>query len=209
MRRSSAVNGLALAATVGLAAGFWFVTFYLDWGVFWFKISASALMLTALSVWLQPFKNLSFPINWRSIALGIGSAAVLYLVFWAGKAVSTAVLPFAADQIGAVYGKGEGTPLPVIALLLFFVTSPCEELYWRGFLQRQLALRFGAGKGWLLATALYAGVHIWSFNFMLIGAAGVAGAFWGLMYRRFQDMTALIISHAVWSTVVFAVLPIP
>lgn len=207
--KSPLVDGKALAATVILAAAFWFLTFYLQWGVFWFKISVFALILTGLSVWLQPIRQLPFSLNWRSVLLGIGSAVVLYLVFWTGKAAATAMLPFAADQIGAVYGKGEGTSMAVIALLLFFVTSPCEELYWRGFLQRQLSARFGEGKGWLLATALYAGVHIWSFNFMLIGAAAVAGAFWGLMYWRLKDMTALIISHAVWSTVVFAVWPIP
>jgi membrane protease YdiL (CAAX protease family) len=35
----------------------------------------------------------------------------------------------------------------------------------------------------------------------------VAGAFWGAMYWRFNNLAAVIISHSVWSTVVFAVLP--
>ncbi|MBF0529430.1 MAG: CPBP family intramembrane metalloprotease, partial [Deltaproteobacteria bacterium] len=77
------------------------------------------------------------------------------------------------------------------------------------FLQDQLISRFGGFKGWLLATACYAGVHIWSFNFMLIGAAGVAGAFWGLVYWRLGRLAPVIISHALWSTFIFAVLPIP
>ena len=95
----------------------------------------------------------------------------------------------------------------VIALLLFFVTGPSEELYWRGYLQKNLMMRYGQWQGWLLATAIYAAVHIWSFNFMLIGAAAVAGAFWGAMYWRLKNLTPVIISHSVWSAVIFAVFP--
>ncbi len=116
-------------------------------------------------------------------------------------------LPFGQHQIGAIYLKGEGTPLWVIALLLFFVTGPSEEIFWRGYLQRTLMLRFGSWQGWLLATVVYAAVHLWSFNFMLIGAAGVAGAFWGAMYWRLGNLGPVILSHSVWSTVIFAIFP--
>lgn len=197
-----------MAATVVLAALLWFVAFYVQWGNFWFKISASALVLAVLSFILQPAAHLRFSANRRSILAGLFSAAVLYLIFWAAKAVSTSILPFAADQIGAVYGKGQGTPSWIIVLLLFFVTGPCEEIYWRGYLQRQLMLRFGGAAGWVLATALYAGVHVSSGNFMLTAAAAVAGAFWGGMYWRFKELTPVIISHCVWSTFIFAVMPV-
>lgn len=202
-------NEKAVAATVVLAAALWFITFYLEFWVFWFKISASALLLAGLSTFLQPAAGLGFSLNWRNIVLGLVSAGFLYLIFWTGKAVSTALLPFAADQVGAIYNKGQGTSTWIIALLLFFVTSPCEEIYWRGYLQRRLMLRFGNFLGWLLATLLYAGVHVWSGNFMLIGAAGVAGAFWGAMYWRLGDISPVIISHAIWSTFIFTVLPVP
>lgn len=195
--------------TVLLAAVLWFVTFYLDWGVFWFKISVSALLLAIISLLLQPKGAFRFSLSFKTIGLGLLSAILLYLIFWVGKSVSTMIFPFAGDQIGAIYGKGEGTPVWVISLLLFFVTGPCEEIYWRNFLQKKLVLRFGGLGGWLLATLLYAGVHIWSFNFMLTGAAAVAGAFWGAMYWRFNDISPVIISHAVWSTFIFAVMPIP
>lgn len=206
---SHGFNWKAIVATVLLAALLWFVTFYLDWGVFWFKISVSALLLAVLSLGLQSKGALRFSLTPRTIGMGFFSAILLYLIFWAGKSVSTAVLPFAGDQIGAIYGKGEGTPVWMISLLLFFITGPCEEIYWRGFLQKKLMIRFGGFGGWILATLLYAGVHIWSFNFMLIGAAAVAGAFWGAMYLRYKDISTVIISHSIWSTFIFAVMPIP
>ena len=198
-----------LLVTVILALGFWFATFYLRFSVFWIKISLSALILAALALRFQPDLKGRLHFDGRALAIGVASAAALYLIFWAGKLVSTAVLPFAEGQIGAVYGKGEGTPAWVIALLLLCVTGPCEEIYWRGYLQHQLMRRFGGRNGWLLGTAIYAGVHVWSFNFMLIGAAAVAGAFWGYMYWRLGRLGPVIVSHALWSTFIFSVMPVP
>ncbi len=198
-----------VAASLVLAALLWGFTFFLDWGVFWFKIAASALCLAVLSLLLLPKGSLRFRLSLKTICLGLFSAALLYLIFWAGKAASTAVFPFAGEQIGAVYEKGGQSPMWMIALFLFAVTSPCEEIYWRGFLQNHLMARFGGPWGWLLATLCYALVHLWSRNFILICAAGVAGAFWGLMYWHLRDIAPVIISHCIWSTVIFAVLPIP
>ena len=95
----------AIVGTVLLAALLWFVTFYLDWGVFWFKISISALLLAVLSLALQSKGALRFSLTPRTIGIGLFSAILLYLIFWAGKSVSTAVLPFAGDQIGAIPGR--------------------------------------------------------------------------------------------------------
>ena len=198
---------LPLIGTVILATLFWFVTFYLTWSSFWIKISFSAATLAILSLLLQPDHKERIRIDAKAIALGLVSAAVLYFIFWTGKAVSALILPFAGGQIGGIYDKGAGTPMWAIALLLFFVTGPSEELYWRGYLQKNLMMRFGQWQGWLLATAIYAAVHIWSFNFMLIGAAAVAGAFWGAMYWRLKNLAPVIISHSVWSAVIFAVFP--
>ena len=193
--------------TVVLAAALWFVTFYLAWSTFWIKISLSAATLAGLSLWLQPRHEGRFDFNFRAVISGLLSAALLYGIFWAGKQISALLWPASGSQIGNIYQKGAGTSMGTIALLLFFVTGPCEEIYWRGYLQRNLMERFGNGPGWALATVIYAAVHIWSFNFMLIGAAAVAGAFWGALYWRFKSLAPVIVSHSIWSTVIFAVFP--
>lgn len=198
---------LPLIGSVLLAALLWFVAFYLTWASFWIKISFSAATLAILSLILQPGRKERIRIDARAVALGLASAAILYFIFWTGKAVAEVIFPFSGGQIGGIYDKGAGTPLWLIALLLFFVTGPSEELYWRGYLQKNLMMRYGQWQGWLMATAIYAAVHIWSFNFMLIGAAAVAGAFWGAMYWRLKNLTPVIISHSVWSAVIFAVFP--
>ena len=198
---------IALIITVLLATLLWFVTFYLTWSIFWIKISFSAASLAVLSLVLKPIPREKLVFDSKALIMGLFSAAILYLIFWSAKTISTTVFAFAGQQIGGIYDKGTGTPMWMIALLLFFITGPCEELYWRGYLQDNLMKRFGPWQGWVLATAIYAGVHIWSFNFMLIGAAAVAGAFWGGMYWRLNNLAPVIISHSIWSMVIFAVFP--
>ncbi len=191
-----------------LALGLWAWAFAVPAGNFWIKISLSALVLAAVS--LRARRRILFELRFdgRAVGLGLAAAAALYGVFAAGRLVSLQLFGFAGHQIGAVYAKGAGTPEWVIALLLFFVTGPSEEIFWRGFLQRGLQERLGGGTGYLLATGLYAGVHLCSMNFMLIGAAAVAGAFWGAFYWRTGNLAAAVISHSVWSTVIFAFLPL-
>ncbi len=202
------MRSIAIPGTVALAAVLWFITFYVTWGIFWVKIAFSAAILAGISLWIGYDRKQVLGFDLKSLPIGLASAAGLYGIFWIGKLLTTVFFSFAPHQIGAIYGKGEGTPVWIIVLLLFFVTGPSEEIYWRGYLQRNLIDRFGGWQGWLLATVLYAGVHLWSFNFMLIGAAGVAGAFWGAMYWRLGKLGPVIISHSLWSAVIFAVFPL-
>jgi hypothetical protein len=58
-----------------------------------------------------------------------------------------------------------------------------------------------------MGTTLYAGVHFWSFNMTLVGAAMVAGAFWGGLYWRYNRLAPVMVSHAVWSDAAFGLFP--
>ena len=68
--------------------------------------------------------------------------------------------------------------------------------------------QWGSWAGFLIATLVYAGVHAWSGNFMLVMAALVAGLAWGLMVLRFRNLWPGLISHAIWDLVIFVLLPI-
>lgn len=197
-----------LLGSLALAAGLWFFAFYLGWGNFWFKISCSSAALAAWAFLCRPGLRAELRPDGRTWLWGLLSAAGLYLIFWLGQLISIQIFPFAAGQISGIYGQGQGTPTWLIALLLLLVTGPSEEIYWRGFLQRGLIERLGRRNGWLLATACYAGVHLWTLNFMLIGAAAVAGAFWGILYCRLGRLAPVVVSHSLWSAVIFAVLPL-
>jgi hypothetical protein len=68
--------------------------------------------------------------------------------------------------------------------------------------------RQGNFKGYILTTLIYAGVHVFSGNLILILAALVAGAFWGALYLWKRDLLIQITSHSFWSAFIFAVFPI-
>ncbi len=188
-----------------LALGCWGITFGWPGGNFWIKIGLSVLAVFSYSLfWQKPRINLRF----NSFLLGLFSAGVLYLIFYLGHHLAPYILPGAKTQVGGIYSLGEGTSKFPIFLLLFFITGPGEEIFWRGFLQENLMKNRGDLQGFVVGALMYAGVHVFSFNLMLILAALVAGAFWGLLYLWKRDLWVQIISHSVWSAVIFAVAPI-
>ena len=114
----------------------------------------------------------------------------------------------AGDPFEAIYAIRElGNPWLVGAVLLF-VTSPGEELFWRGYIQRQAMRRLGQGRGTAVGVLLYGAVHLASGNIMLVMAAWVAGLFWCALYRWRGSLTACIVSHALWTVGVFLLFPI-
>jgi CAAX protease family protein len=193
---------------VALAFGLWVLAFAVPAGNFWIKISVSAAILASLSLISRKGILSALRFNARSFVMGVSAAIALYFIFMIGRVVSLQLFGFAGEQIRGIYTMGAVTPPWVISLLLFLITGPSEEVFWRGFLQKGLQERIGGWKGYLLATSLYAGVHICSMNFILVGAAAVAGAFWGAFYWRTDNLAAAIISHSVWSTFIFAILPL-
>ncbi len=192
--------GAVLLATVC-----WAVTFGWAAGNFWVKIGLSVVAVTLYSLlWQRP----AIRVRLSSLAIGTLSAAALYLLFFAGNWLAPLIVPGAQAQVGGIYSLGEGTDRLLICLLLLFVTGPGEEIFWRGFLQDRLTKRWGNMPGFLVTTAVYAGVHVFSLNLILILAALVAGAFWGLLYLWRRDIFVQIVSHSLWSAVIFAIAPV-
>ncbi|MGZ3524277.1 MAG: CPBP family intramembrane glutamic endopeptidase [Thermodesulfobacteriota bacterium] len=188
-----------------LASVCWAFTFGWAGGNFWVKIGLSVIAVSLYSLfWQRP--KISFQL--RSFLYGFLSAAALYLIFFLGNHLALQILPGAKTQVGAIYYLGAGVNKALVFLLLFFITGPGEEIFWRGFLQGHLMATQGKLSGYLITTLLYAGVHVFSWNLVLILAALVAGSFWGLLYLWKRDLLIQIISHSLWSAVIFAVAPI-
>ncbi|MFO7768732.1 MAG: CPBP family intramembrane glutamic endopeptidase [bacterium] len=118
------------------------------------------------------------------------------------------MLPFAQAQIVSVYDNRGLLEFWQIGLLIALVIGPAEELFWRGFLQRELAARLGPWRGYLIAVAAYAGVHIVTRNAMLVVAAGTAGLLWAWLYMRTGRLWPGIVSHVVWDLTVFLIVPL-
>jgi uncharacterized protein len=194
-----------IAGAVLLAFACWAITFGWHVGNFWIKIGLSVIAVFSYSLlWQKP----AIRFRAESVMLGLFSAAILYAIFFAGHHLTPYILPGAKSQVGGIYSLGEGTSRVFTFLLLLFVTGPGEEIFWRGFLQDRLMKRWGNVTGFLVTTVIYAGVHVFSLNLMLIFAALVAGAFWGLLYLWKRDVLLQVVSHSAWSAVIFVVAPI-
>jgi membrane protease YdiL (CAAX protease family) len=190
----------ALIGLIVLAFALWYFAFQTEVWNFWVRLSLAAALLATIALILTPDRWELFRARPRDIAIGVASALLLYAIFWVGKQLALAILPFAADQIQSVYAKRGQLDLLSIGLLLFFLLGPSEEIFWRGFVQRRLGLP--------ATTVLYALVHIWTLNLILIIAAGVAGLLWGWLYQREQNLIAVIVSHALWDVSIFVLFPL-
>jgi membrane protease YdiL (CAAX protease family) len=188
-----------------LAFTCWAFTFGWSGGNFWVKIGLSVLAVSTYSfLWQKPKMHLGI----GSFFLGLLAAAVLYLIFFLGHRLAPYILVGAKPGVDRIYSMGEGTNRLSVFLLLFFITGPGEEIFWRGFLQDHLMKRWGDIQGFTVATLVYAAVHVFSWNPMLILAALLAGGFWGLLYLWKRDLLVPITSHSFWSAVIFALAPI-
>lgn len=176
---------------------------------FWWMMTASALTLSVLSTCFNPGWWREVKWSASNLLLGVAIAAALWGVFWTGDKVSSWLFDFARPQVNLIYGMKEGESPWLLSILMLFLIGPAEEIFWRGYVQRTLSLRWNANAGYVVATLLYALVHAGSCNFMLLMAALVAGVVWGGLYRLFPErMAAIIVSHAVWDVAVFIWFPI-
>ena len=198
--------------TIILATVLWTVMFS-PWTTphvnFWWMMTASACSLTLLSSLFAPgwWKRIS--ITPSNIFYGILIAVALWGVFWLGDKLSQLLFDFARPQVDTIYGMKDGESPWLLTVLLLFLIGPAEEIFWRGYVQQALSQRWNPNVGFVVTTLVYALVHAGSFNFMLVMAAMVAGAAWGLLYRFFPErFTAIVISHALWDVAVFIWFPI-
>lgn len=195
-----------------LAALLWFFMFS-PWtsplvGNFWLVMAFSAVLLTVYAIESGPEWKEDVHMSVSEVLLGCGIAVLFWGVFWVGDKLSQMLFSFARGEVDMIYTlKGGANPV-MIAFLLLLVIGPAEEIFWRGFVEKRLISRLGKWGGWAVATAVYALVHIWSMNFMLVMAALVIGALWGFIYMMWpRHLGAIIVSHALWDVAAFVVFP--
>lgn len=211
-RHEKTNNVLALIFTVLLAFALWFFLFS-PWtkGMvnFWIAISLASLVLSIIALSRRKQIISELKINWQAIVAGIFIAAALWGVFWIGDKISSMMFDFEKSQVASIYSMRDGHSKWLIAMLLLLIMGPAEEIFWRGYLQNTLQTIINPNAGFVTSVILYSLAHLWSFNFMLIMAALVAGLVWGAIYRFFpKSLPALIISHSLWDVMVFVVFPI-
>ncbi len=145
-----------------------------------------------------------------SIAVGLISAAALYLVFFAGGAAVDAFHPFGLTSAAesSIYSliASPSNPLYIQVLVLLFDSAGYES-FFRGALQSRL-------QGWIgiaaapVVAAFDAGIHILTLNPIWIGGTFVTDLVWGVTYYYGRGLQSSFLSHLVWDLAIFVVRPV-
>jgi membrane protease YdiL (CAAX protease family) len=167
---------------------------------FWIKLSASGfvLLLIALTRW----RKVRVTPSAKGLAVGIASGVLLYLLFWAGYHVMTAVPGF-AGTISSVYSLSSGAPKAAIAAVLLFPIGPAEEFYWRGFVQRYLRGVTTPTRAVVVTSLIYTSIHLVTLNPSLMVVALIGGMVWGAIYDRWGDLFPALVSHVLFDELIF------
>ena len=173
---------------------------------FWDRMTTTGLALGGLALMSMPSLRRT-RIGPREAAMGAASAAALYATFRLGDRFARRFVPGGDRQIRDIYTLRELRPRSETALRLVTVIGPAEELFWRGLVQEVLMRRHGRWRGAAMATIAYSAAHVTSGNFTLVGAAGVAGAHWSVLYAAGVPIGALVVSHCAWDVWIFLVAP--
>lgn len=211
------VKNPILIIGVFLASLLWFLMFaeFIDIGYtihnnyFWIAMTLSASFLAVYSILTQKsdFKKI-LVVKKKYIVIGVVHAVVLYGFSRFGVFLAQNVFDFVVPQIEAIYSTRSQMDDLYIGLLLIFLIGPAEEIFWRGFVQNKLENITNPTKAFLVTTAIYALVHIWALNPMLMFAALVLGVHWGLMFKKYKSIVPGVISHALWDAMIFVIFPI-
>lgn len=195
-----------------LASILWFIMFSpltKDFANFWLLMILSTSILISYSIFLGK-EQLKGVIRYKHkwLIIGIASAIILYLIFYLGYYSSDYLFAFTHQQVTNIYSTQNQADKVYIGLALLLWIGPAEEIFWRGFAQHNLTLKYGETKGYVITTLIYALVHIWAFNFMLFMAALICGLFWGWMFKKYKSLVPVIISHSLWDVLIFVIMPI-
>ena len=202
------VSPMQLAIAVGVALVFLFLTFFVQIANFWLSMLLTSVVLGFLTLAWGDVHIDRNHVSLVNILIGVLSALGLYLIFFAGKLVLSLLFPQVDVFISSLYQLTDSLSPIVGGLLIFFIIAPVEELFWRGFVQRNMQAYLGKERGLALAVILYALAHVCSLNPLLIIAALFGGLFWGVLYQLKGNIFLVMLSHAVWSVLIFAVLPL-
>ncbi|NHM29585.1 CPBP family intramembrane glutamic endopeptidase [Neobacillus terrae] len=176
-----------------------------DKSVFWYIFTASYLLLITFTILLQEVDDETRLIPY--LFYGIISGLFLYGLFWTGFQAMQWIYPPVYSSVNTLYNLF--SPYQYWHYFaLFLIAVPGEEIFWRGFVQKRVSKYFGKFQSVAAASILYASVHIYSGQWILILAAFLSGLVWGLLYIWKRSMPLVIISHLVFDAMVFVLYPL-
>jgi membrane protease YdiL (CAAX protease family) len=170
-------------------------------------VSTSCMILVTL--WVGGYRGLFRP-SPRSLALGLGSAMLLYLIFLAGSLALPLFHPFGIGtrEENSIYSLIAYPSNPThVQLAVLFLDAMGYESFFRGVLQRRAQRIAGSGAPLVVALADSA-VHALTLNPLWVVTTFVVDTVWGYTYQHAKELSSSVTSHFVWDVLIFVLFPI-
>lgn len=143
------------------------------------------------------------PLITAGLAAGFVMTAGTYLLYpFVGH-----FIPAVVTQAGALYATlGQAEPWRAALVLPLVITG--EEIVWRGSVQGALERRIGPRWAAAAGTVAY-GIAVAPIGSPLLVAIALGcGLYWAALRAHFGSLTPALISHLIWSAVVFLIAPL-
>lgn len=178
---------------------------YQDKSIFWYILTGSMLLLITYAMFQKKADDKASFFTY--LMLGAVSGILLYGLFWLGHGMISLFHIPVQHNIAKIYRWYAPDALwQYLALLL--VITPGEELFWRGFIQKQLLAYFKPIVSIIIGAVLYASVQIYTHEAILVFTFFLSGIVWGTLYFWKRSMSLVIVSHLVFNFLLFIVLPL-
>jgi uncharacterized protein len=201
LRRWTAV----LVATLAFAAGV--ATSGSPW--LWAAMAATGAGTVVLA-WRADAHRLRalLRLDLRSIATGLAAGLLMLAATYLLYPLGVAAFPGLDPRVAQLYRPLAAPPGPVAALPVLLLAVLAEELVWRGLVLDALTTRLPAGPSVAAAAILYALPQVASGSAIVMAVALACGIVWGAERVRTDGLTVPLLTHAIWSTTVFALVPL-
>ena len=173
--------------------------------IFWYLYAFTLLVGISISLMAGKFED-QLP-TWKYLIFGIGYGTITYGFVKLGAII----LPYIDNTTNNEISKFLTNYGPTNIwhyLLLIFIIVVGEEMFWRGYVQQQLK-RYTSPFWAVVITALLFSLALAISGFIPGAiAAIVAGLLWGALYEWKKSLPLIIVSHVVFTLLLFLVLPL-
>lgn len=188
-----------------IIANFFIYFTFTETKVFWYIITGAMLFLISYSLINEDLDD-QLSVG-KYLFYGITSGLFLYGIFWLGyQLIEILSIHYLNNQLVTLYKKFS----PVLIwhfIVLVLIIIPGEEIFFRGFIQKQILKHTNFWTSVLLSAFLYAFCYIYSGYILIVIAALVSGIVWGFLYAWKRSLPLVIISHLTFDLLIFVFLP--
>lgn len=197
------VGVVMVAGVVAQAVAWWFVA--ARRGSVWTVVMPVLVAMAVAAMLVEPPTAATEVHAAVAAVAGIVSGAALYTATFAFSRIVDGWAGF-RRQSRAMYERRIPLSIASAVALSALVAAPAEELFWRGFFQREVAdaLDGATVLAAFVTTGVFVAANLASANVAIVLGAIVGGAAWSALAAWSGGVVAPLLCHAVWTALMLA-----